>query len=48
MERHNNKYGLDYFFDSELDSESDEGEEYRYKLKYEMLIWTVEVYELWY
>ena len=26
MERLNEKYGLDYFSDSELDSESDEGE----------------------
>ena len=38
MEKPNEKYGLDYFSDSELDSESDEGENYRYKHKYEMLI----------
>ena len=38
MEMLNDKYGLDCFSDSELDSESDEGEEYRYKHKYEMLI----------
>ena len=29
MERLNEKYGLDYFSDSELDSELDEGENYR-------------------
>ena len=28
MERLNSKYNLDYFWDSELDSESDEGEQY--------------------
>ena len=38
IERLNDKYGLDCFSDSELDSESDEGEEYRYRHKYEMLI----------
>ena len=38
MERLNSKYGLDCFSDSELYSESDEGVEYRYKYKYEMLI----------
>ena len=38
MERLNNKYDLDCFFDSELDSESDEGEEYRYEHGYETLI----------
>ena len=38
MERLNDKYGLDCFSDSELYSESDEGEEYRYKHKYETLI----------
>ena len=38
MERLNDKYGLNCFSDYELDSESDEGEEYRYKHKYEMLI----------
>ena len=31
MEKLNKKYGLDYFSDSELDSESDEGENYRYE-----------------
>ena len=38
MERLNDKYGLDYFSDSELDSKSDEGEDYRYEHKYETLI----------
>ena len=38
MERLNNKYGLDCFSDSELHSESDEGEDYRYERKYETLI----------
>ena len=38
MERLNEKYCLDCFSDSELDSESDEGEEYRYEHKYKMLI----------
>ena len=38
MERLNDKYGLDCFSDLELDSESDEGEEYRYEHKYETLI----------
>ena len=38
LERLNNKYGLNYFSDSELDPESDEGEEYRYEHKYETLI----------
>ena len=38
MEQHNEKYGLDCFSDSELDSESDEGENYRYEHKYETLI----------
>ena len=28
MKRFNEKYGLDYFSDTELDSESDEGENY--------------------
>ena len=32
------KFGLHYFSDSELDSESDEGENYRYEHKYETLI----------
>ena len=34
MERLNDKYGLDCFSDSELHSESDEGEEYRYEHKH--------------
>ena len=38
MERLNERYGLDCFSDSELDSESDEGEDYRYEHKYETLI----------
>ena len=38
MERLNNKYGLDCFSDSELDSESDEGGEYRYEHNYEPLL----------
>ena len=38
MERLNNKYNLDCFSDSELDLESDEGEEYRYEHGYETLI----------
>ena len=38
IEQLNEKYGLDYFSDSELDSESDEGENYRYEHKYETLI----------
>ena len=38
MEQLNEKYGLGYFFDSELDSESDDGESYQYEHKYEMLI----------
>ena len=38
MERLNDKCNLDYFSDSELDSESDEGEEYHYKHGYETLI----------
>ena len=35
MERLNNKYGLDCFSESEPNSESDEGEEYRYEHNYE-------------
>ena len=35
MERLNTKYNLDCFSDSKLDSESDEGEEYRYEHGYE-------------
>ena len=38
MEQLNKKYGLNCFFDLELDSESNEGENYQYKHKYEMLI----------
>ena len=38
MERLNNKYNLDCFSNSELDSESDKGEEYRYEHRYETLI----------
>ena len=38
MERLNEKYNLDCFSDSELDSKSDEGEEYHYKHGYETLI----------
>ena len=38
MERLNTKYNLGCFSDSELDSESDEGEQYQYEHGYEMLI----------
>ena len=38
MERLNSKYNLDCFSDSELDSESDEGEQYQYGHEYETLI----------
>ena len=38
MERLNTKYNLDCFSDSELDSESDEGEQYKYEHGYETLI----------
>ena len=38
MERLKTKYILDYFSDSELDLESDEGEDYRYEHGYETLI----------
>ena len=38
MEKLNAKYNLDCFSDSELDSESDEGEQYRYEHGYETLI----------
>ena len=34
MEQLNEKYGLDCFSDLELDSESDEGEQYQYEHKY--------------
>ena len=37
MERLNTKYNLDCFSDSELDLESDEGEEYKYEHGYETL-----------
>ena len=37
MERLNTKYNLDCFSDSELESESDEGEEYHYGHGYETL-----------
>ena len=38
MEKLNAKYNLDCFSESELDSESDEGEQYKYEHKYETLI----------
>ena len=38
MERMNSRYKLDCFSDSELDSESDEGEQYQYEHGYETLI----------
>ena len=38
MERLNSKYNLSGFSDSELDSESDEGEQYHYEHGYEKLI----------
>ena len=38
MERLNSKYNLNCFSDSELDSESDEGEQDRYEHGYETLI----------
>ena len=38
MERLNSKYNLDCSSDSELDSESDEGEQYQYKHGYETLV----------
>ena len=38
MERFNDKYGLDCFSDSELDSDSEEGEEYRYEHNYKTLL----------
>ena len=38
MERLNEKYGLNSFSDSELGSESDEGENYQYEHKYKTLI----------
>ena len=39
MKRLNIKYNLDCFSDSELNSESDEGEQYKYEHGYETLIW---------
>ena len=39
MERLNSKYNLDCYSDSELDSESDEGDQYHYKHGYKTLIW---------
>ena len=38
MERLNSKYNLDCFSNSELDSESDEGEQYQYEHGFETLI----------
>ena len=38
MERLNSKYNLDCFSDSELGSESDEGEQYQYGYQYKTLI----------
>ena len=38
MDRLNTKYNLDCFSDLELDSESDEGEQYKYAHGYETLI----------
>ena len=38
MERLNTKYNLDCISHSELDLESDEGEQYKYELGYETLI----------
>ena len=46
MESFNDKYGLNYFSDSKLDSESDEAEEYRYEHKYEKLIKTFEIIDI--
>ena len=40
MERLNSKYNLDCFSDSELDSESGEGEQYKYECGYKTLIIT--------
>ena len=38
MEKLNAQYNLDCFSDSELDAESDEGEQYKYEHGYETLI----------
>ena len=43
MERLNEKYNLDCLSSSVLDSESDEGADYRYEHKYETLIWTIQI-----
>ena len=42
MERLNSKYNLDCYSNSELDSESDEGEQYHYEHGYETLIWKMQ------
>ena len=42
MERLNSKYNLDCYSDSELDPESDEGEQYPYEHSYETLIWEMQ------
>ena len=39
IERLNDKYSLDCFSDSELNSESDQDEQYQYQHGYETLIW---------
>ena len=44
MERLNSKYNLDCFSDSELDSESDKGEQYHYEHGYETLIKSEEIF----
>ena len=44
MERLNTKYNLDCFSDSELDSETNEGEQYHYKHGYKTLIRKVPKY----
>ena len=41
MERLNSKYNLDCYSNSELDSESDEGEQYCYEHGYEILIFYI-------
>ena len=38
MDRLNAKYNLDCLSDSELDLESNEGEQYKYEHRYEVLI----------
>ena len=43
MERLNSKYNLNCFSDSELNSESDEGEQYRYEHGYETLIYICQI-----